>query len=306
MGKISKNKKILLIIPVLIALCALIVCIIVNNRSEEPDLSFLNYKNAISLLVESDEVFSIYNLPDGSKDTSYTRIGNVSGKDLARYLDSVTWQKWKAPSEGLASPGSVDFCIDEEYRITVYQKPRWVKVTYLDDTRYYKAHGGDYDDAVKLFLEANSFSGVKKWFDCLHGDEMIWDGMRETSLYEFDDVTFRWTSERVEAVTKKETAPLYYGMPIWSIYLCDLTGDGKPELCSSISLGSGIVDERIIVYDYAHGASYELSDRGNFDYILNQQGDHLIVEKREYAKEELISSGELVYKDGSIQIVEME
>ena len=67
-------------------------------------------------------------------------------------------------------------------------------------------------------------------------------------------------------------------MPIWSVYFYDLTGDGNPELCSTISFGSGIIDDRIIIYDYAGGASYELSDRGNFDYVLNMQEDSLIVE----------------------------
>ena len=81
----------------------------------------------------------------------------------------------------------------------------------------------------------------------------------------------------MEAVTDKEVVPLYEGMPIWSVYFCDLTGDGIPELCSTLSFGSGMIDNRIIIYDYAGGASYELSDRGNFDYILNMREDSLVV-----------------------------
>lgn len=90
--------------------------------------------------------------------------------------------------------------------------------------------------------------------------------------------------------------------PIWSVYFYDLTGDGNPELCSTISFGSGIIDDRIIIYDYAGGASYELSDRGNFDYVLNMQEDSLIVEKRAYMQDELIESGELVFLNDTIQI----
>ena len=78
--------------------------------------------------------------------------------------------------------------------------------------------------------------------------------------------------------------------------------DGKPELCSTLSIGWGIVDNRIIIYDYAGGASYELSDRGHFDYVLNMQGDSLVVEKRAYMQDEIIESGELVFLDGTIQI----
>lgn len=150
--------------------------------------------------------------------------------------------------------------------------------------------------------EPSESNRVIKWFDCLNGDEMVWDGVREYKLDEFSGVTFRWHSEILEAVTDKEIIPLYNGMPIWSVYFCDLTGDGKPELCSTLSFGSGIVDNRIIIYDYASGASYELSDRLNFDYVLNMQGDSLLVEKRVYMQDELVESGELVFLNDTIQI----
>ena len=154
------------------------------------------------------------------------------------------------------------------------------------------------DDSIK--------STAAKWFDSLHGDEMIWDGVREINLDVFPDVTFRCHAEKLEAVTDKETAPLYTGMPIWNVYFCDLTGDGKPELCSTISIGSGIIDNRIIIYDYAGGVSYELSDRMKYDYVLNMNNGKLIVEKRKHMQEELVSSGELVFQDGAIQIQPVE
>ncbi|MFQ8696365.1 MAG: hypothetical protein ACLR9Z_11765, partial [Alitiscatomonas sp.] len=98
-----------------------------------------------------------------------------------------------------------------------------------------------------------------KWFDCLHGDEMVWDDVREYDLEEFPGITFRWTAEQLDAVKGSETTPLYNGMPIWSVYFCDLTGDGKPELCSTLSMGSGIVNDQILVYDYADGTGYDQS-----------------------------------------------
>lgn len=113
--------------------------------------------------------------------------------------------------------------------------------------------------------ESNELSDsdhVIKWFDCLNGDEMVWDDVKEYNLEEFPGVTFRWRPEQMEAVIDKEVVPLYEGMPIWSAYFCDLTGDGIPELCSTLSSGSGMIDNRIIIYDYAGGASYELSDGG--------------------------------------------
>ena len=150
--------------------------------------------------------------------------------------------------------------------------------------------------------EPEESNTVIKWFDCLHGDEMDWDGVKEYPLDEFPGVTFRWQPEQLEAVTDKESIPLYGGMPIWSVYFYDLTGDGNPEFCSTRSIGSGIIDNRIIICDYAGGASYELSDRGNFDYVLNAQDDSLIVEKRVCMQDELVESGELVFLNDTIQI----
>lgn len=113
---------------------------------------------------------------------------------------------------------------------------------------------------VRIVDEINS---VIEWFDYLETpDEMKWDGSLEISLTEFPDVTFRWTYGEMLAVKGSKSTSLYTGMPIWNAYFCDLTGDGLPELCSSISWGSGMIDNRVIIYDYANGVSYELSDRG--------------------------------------------
>lgn len=152
----------------------------------------------------------------------------------------------------------------------------------------------------------NSTDGtVTKWFDYLVApDEMIWDGRLEINLPEFPDVTFRWYPEKMEAVTENEITPLYTGMPIWNTYFCDLTGDGFPDLCSTYTLGSGIIDSRIIIYDYANGASYELSDRGYYDFALryNETDGKLYVDKTKYNTDELVESGHLVFKDNCIQV----
>ncbi len=150
--------------------------------------------------------------------------------------------------------------------------------------------------------ESSNSNSVIKWFDSLNGDEMVWDGIREYNLDEFPGVTFRWHYGHLEAVTEEETVTLYTGMPIWSVYFYDLTGDSNPELCSTLSFGSGMIDNRIKIYDYTSGASYELSDRGNFDYVLNMQEDSLVVEKRVYMQDELVESGELVFLNDTIQI----
>ena len=155
---------------------------------------------------------------------------------------------------------------------------------------------------VRIVDEINS---VIEWFDYLETpDEMKWDGSLEISLTEFPDVTFRWTSGEMLAVKGSKSTSLYTGMPIWNAYFCDLTGDGLPELCSSISWGSGMIDNRVIIYDYANGVSYELSDRGCFDFTLrfHEADGCLYVDKRKYNTDELVETGRLVFKNHCIQI----
>ena len=155
---------------------------------------------------------------------------------------------------------------------------------------------------VRIVDEINS---VIEWFDYLETpDEMKWDGSLEISLTEFPDVTFRWTYGEMLAVKGSKSTSLYTGMPIWNAYFCDLTGDGLPELCSSISWGSGMIDNRVIIYDYANGVSYELSDRGYFDFTLrfNEADGYLYVDKKKYNTDELVETGRLVFKNNCIQI----
>ena len=152
---------------------------------------------------------------------------------------------------------------------------------------------------------ADEINSVIEWFDYLENpDEMKWDGSLEINLPEFPDVTFRWTSGEMLAVKDGESTSLYTGMPIWNTYFCDLSGDGLPDLCSTISWGSGMIDNRVIIYDYANGASYELSDRGYFDFTLrfNEADGYLYVDKTKYNTDELVETGRLVFKNNSIQI----
>ena len=171
---------------------------------------------------------------------------------------------------------------------------------------YVKVKDGErFHSTGETFKSDNTAAAVTKWFDYLETpDEMKWDGSLEISLTEFPDVTFRWTYGEMLAVKGSKSTSLYTGMPIWNAYFCDLTGDGLPELCSSISWGSGMIDNRVIIYDYANGVSYELSDRGYFDFTLRQdhQDGRLYVDKTKYHTDELVETGRLVFKNHCIQI----
>lgn len=146
---------------------------------------------------------------------------------------------------------------------------------------------------------------TEKWFDYLENpEEMNWDGRLEIALPEYPGVTFRWYPEKMEAVTENEITPLYTGMPIWNTYFCDLTGDGLPELCSTITFGSGIIDSRVIVYDYANGASYTLEDRGKYDYSLrlDESDGSLCVVQRAHDSGDIAAVGELFFSDSGLHL----
>lgn len=102
-------------------------------------------------------------------------------------------------------------------------------------------------------------------------DTLDWNADYSFEMSEFPGVIFTWNSEGVtaEGLENRPAETLYDGMPVWDIYLYDINGDGKREICSNVSLGSGIVDNRIMAFDYANGELYELEDRGYSDYSID-------------------------------------
>ncbi len=146
---------------------------------------------------------------------------------------------------------------------------------------------------------------VEKWCDYLEKPEITnWDGRLEIDLPEYPGVTFRCYPEKMEAVTENEITPLYTGMPIWNTYFCDLTGDGLPDLCSTVTFGSGIIDSRIIVCDYANGESYTLEDRGKYDYSLrlDESDGSLCVVQRAHDSGDIAAVGELFFSDSGLHL----
>lgn len=141
-----------------------------------------------------------------------------------------------------------------------------------------------------------------KWFDYTAApSEMDWEGELTFTHTAFPDVTFRYTPAKITAQQAGAEAPvpLITGMPIWNAYFCDLNGDGLPELCATLSMGSGVIDTRIMVYDYANGRTYELEDRMKFDYALRFDPDTalLYVDRTPYEGREPDQSGLLMLED---------
>ena len=159
---------------------------------------------------------------------------------------------------------------------------------------------------VRIVDEINS---VIKWFDYTENPSAM-DDESTINLPIYPDVTFSYNQAQIIASKNFDTSELtdhtilITGMPIWNAYFTDLTGDDYPEICATYTFGSGIIDSRIIIYDYAKGASYELSDRGYFDFTLrfNEADGYLYVDKTKYNTDELVETGRLVFKNNCIQI----
>ena len=140
-------------------------------------------------------------------------------------------------------------------------------------------------------------SKVSQWVD--YSDSYPDAGTLETERPEFPGVTFQYTPGQVTAIHGSNTTVLISGMPIWNVYFSDLTGDGKPEVCATVSFGSGLIDTHVVVFDYANGQEYLLWDRGVSDYALHLENGRLICDKWGYPDGDITESGELILVDTS-------
>lgn len=163
-------------------------------------------------------------------------------------------------------------------------------------------------DGIEVRIE-DEVNSVLKWFDYTENPSSM-DDEATIKLPIYQGITFSYNQEQIIASRpfddSKHTGQtiLITGMPIWNAYFTDLTGDDYPEICATYSYGSGIIDNRVVIFDYVNGASYELSDRGYHDFTLRQdnQDGHLYVDKKLYNSDELVETGRLVFKDNCIQV----
>lgn len=115
---------------------------------------YLDYTKAADEVRNEYSVQAIhYPVADG--DEAKILVGEVYGSKLANYLDNVSWRKSTAPLEDLASPGSVEFVIDEAYRITIHKRKSGSLFAYAvvkvnSEEKHYHASYDDYEKAVAI------------------------------------------------------------------------------------------------------------------------------------------------------------
>ncbi len=161
-------------------------------------------------------------------------------------------------------------------------------VLFADDgARYVRAAG-----AASLY-EAN------EWLSYGPGGQMDWDDSAYLEIPEYPGVVFHWTPGEVTVQDAQGERTIMNGMPIWNVYLVDLNGDNRPELCATVSFGSGIIDTHVLVYDCADGSLYSLWDRMVFDYALSLADGSLIVTQSSYNGDKL-AEGSLALIGGEL------
>ena len=146
-----------------VILFAVIACIAVAvsfltdpvTVEEDPDLYLFNYESVGSIVADREEIQVIYCPVETRADDSLLCVGHVKGADLARYLDECQWRKVNGPADVLSSPGSVEFVIEDTYRVTVYDRKKWslrsyAKVSFENDVRYYATSASDYAEVLAL------------------------------------------------------------------------------------------------------------------------------------------------------------
>lgn len=145
---------------------------------------------------------------------------------------------------------------------------------------------------------------VYKWQDYYEADEYQFgeDFELKLELTEFPDTVFIWRDTNIYACANGQEHMLVSGMPLWNAFYTDLNSDGFPELCATVSMGSGIVDEHIIVYDYHNEKEYILEDRTKYDYSLYIEDDELCVRQLPYSEKDKSKAviGTLAIKDDGL------
>lgn len=114
----------------------------------------------------ADKYMAIHYSTEEETNKPGINIGEVYGEDLIEYLNSRQWKFCSAPWSDLSSPGSVEFIISEDCRITVYEKKSilsraYAVVTENGEKTYYKAKADDYSFA-KSILKAPDLTSTEE------------------------------------------------------------------------------------------------------------------------------------------------
>ena len=102
---------------------------------------------------------------------------------------------------------------------------------------------------------------------------------RSIEHQDFPGVSFHYTAQRIYTKTENGEDTILSEEKIWNCYFSDVTGDGKADLCTTVTKTKPFIARRVVVYDYAKNRKYEFSDRDVNHYVLSSENGHLIVNR---------------------------
>ena len=131
-----------------------------------------------------------------------------------------------------------------------------------------------------------AITGVKMWDQYVDGSDAAILAESGVTLEEYNDDTFIRTPSDYSLIAGQ--VRVLTG--VFSFYAADFNNDGYRELCLGVSVGSGMIDERIEIYDYHNNKFiYSLNDRFNHDYYLTLNDGRLGVKETGPMKPGLIT-----------------
>ena len=223
---LSYKKPTLWIIIIAVISCIIVaVCFLTNPKSELKDsipesdfygspygnkydyLEKLDYTTAAKIVTEMSDRYAItaIHYPASGEVESGILIGEAYCNEAGDLLDKMNWKRSLPPLESLPSPGSVEFVIAEDYRVTIHKRKKssvfaYAVVKYGEEERYYHASYNDYKDAVAILKPPSDIT------------ETITSGFNEyTYLTEYDSSVLH-----LNPVTKH----VFFSLSLYSSYIC--------------------------------------------------------------------------------------
>ncbi len=126
-------------------------------------------------------------------------------------------------------------------------------------------------------IQTNSYA---HWFTREDGSATI--NAPDIILPEFPEITIQALGSTIRIVDEGGYTDVISGWPLENAFFCDVTGDGKRDICATVSFGSGMIDQHIEIYDIAHRQRTSICNRGETDYRLSMKDSSLWVQQRAY------------------------
>ena len=159
------------------------------------------------------------------------------------------------------------------------------------------------------------------------GDPVLWIDISdpnaapraEVQLDAFPGVTFRWNIKPNWYLNDKFLIAEKDGVEIplfdqhggiSSVYVADVTGDGKPDICANgYHFFSGLPSyNAVYVYDYANGKYYSLVDTPHTNhytkvsYYIRMENGQLVCDQIHEATQQTLATGILTFVDGKLDL----